>query len=134
MFQSFKEVTIELNRFSHRLLKKWEKDWKGKKTVTRVWPKKLDNEFIATFILPTNNQNILCITSIAVGYSLITYTIVLCIFLAQTHLLLVLLLHFSPSIPDPFPTELRYGYPLITTVIANPLSLFELIRVRYASR
>ena len=66
-----------LNRFSHRLVQKTEK-CKGKKIVTKVWPNvlNLDNEFIATFIILTNTKNMLCITSRAVGYILITSTIV----------------------------------------------------------
>ena len=36
-FDFFKEVTIVLNRFSHRLVPK--QNWKGKKIITKVWPK-----------------------------------------------------------------------------------------------
>ena len=76
----------------------------------------------------------LYITSQAVGYSLITSIIVPCLFPARTQLLFVLLLHFSPSGPDPFPTELRDGYPLMPKILATPLTLFELLRVRDACR
>ena len=82
----------------------------------------------------TNTQNMLYITSQSVGYNLITSIIVLCLFSARTQLLFVLLLHFSPSGPDPFTTGLRDGYPIMTTVLATPLLLFEILRVRDASR
>ena len=125
------------NRFYHRLVPKKQGKQNGRvKIVTKLWPrtKQKDNAFIATFIILTNTQMMLCISSRSVGYSLITSTVVPYIFSARTHLLLVLLIHFSPSGPDPFPTELRDGYPLMRIVLATSVILFELIRVRYSYR